>query len=198
MNMYRIHTTQTRQVLFEGKFISFKACLERAIQDRINLRHADLKNTNLMNANLDDAQLSHADFSGANLTGANLSESELQKATYINSVLYNTCLAYSDLRQSNFDGASFGATDITGCDISFSRFSTLSCFSLDFFNVKHMRDCCFVNHDGILSRMSRPPVVIRGLQSLPVVFMDRHIRTTDKIITDQEIIHAIKQRLFQA
>jgi hypothetical protein len=196
--MHQIRSVKTGDVIFEGRFRSFIACLEQTVREKINLRHADLRNKNLMNANLDDAQLTGADFNGANLTGANLSESMLENACFQNAVLYNTCFAYSNLRRCDFNGTSFGATDITGCDISFSRFSTLSCFTLDFMAAKNMMDCAFIFPCSTFSRMSRPPVVIKGLQASPIVFMDTHIKTGDSIIAEAHIIDSLKTRLLRA
>ncbi len=78
--------------------------------------------------------------------------------------------------RARFEGASFGGTDITGSDISHAVFSNLSCFSLDFVLAASMIGCSFANTGGLVSTMSRPPVVIRGAAENIIVFMDHCVK----------------------
>jgi hypothetical protein len=176
MQHYIITSKDCQTPLFEGRFYSFKACLEQAVKDRIRLDNIDLSHKNLSNANLDNALMPSADFTGTNLTGANLSECTLTGARFSGSSLYNTFFCYSDLSGCDFEDASFGATDIHGAILADTRFSTLSCFSLDFSRAQHMRGCLYINPDGTSCRMSAPPVVIRGLRHDPIVFMDDQVK----------------------
>jgi hypothetical protein len=176
MKFFQIRSLRKKHVLFEGHFLSFKACVETAIHEKADLTGADLRHKNLQDANLDAAHMPHADFTGTNMAGANLSECVLNGAILCNAALYNTCMAYSDLRDCDFSGAAFGATDIAGSLLSGSTFTTLSCFTLDFKTTRGMNNCRFVDKDGTSSHMSRPPVVIYGLAALPLVLLDRHIR----------------------
>ena len=165
-----ILSTRTDQVLYEDSFPSFAACVEQAIADNVNLAGADFRNRNFSNACLDDGLFERADFSGANLTGANLSEARLNNAFFTNADLYNTCLAYSELKNCDFSGSSFGATDIAGTDIGGARFSTLSCFSLDYSSARAMPGCRFINDRREDFFFSNPPVVIRGVGPRLLVF----------------------------
>lgn len=194
MTKYQLRSTQNHAVLFEGEFTSFRACLERAIYLKLNLDHIDLRHQNLSNASLDEARMHGADFTGANLSGANISEARLAGARFTGAALYNTCLALSDLAGCDFENASFGATDVFGAVLSHARFSTLSCFTLDFTRVQAMQGCVFINPDGRVSRMSRPPVVIQGLSVSPVVMMDEDVRAGQNLI-DRARIERMGRRL---
>lgn len=176
MPLIKLQAHCDQRLLYEGDFPSLSACLEQAVAEHINLDGIDLHNANLINANLDDAVMPNANLSGANLSGANLSESIFTGSNFAGTALYNTCLCYSDLSYCDFGEAAFGATDITGCDLSESRFSTLSTFTLDFNHVRSMTGCVFRDPGGTLCAMSRPPVVIHGLGNGPVILLDHHAK----------------------
>lgn len=192
MPIFQIKSYIDNTLLYEGKFQSLNACLEQAITDHTPLDNADLKNANLVNITLDDAELKGADFTGANLTGANLSEACLPGANFGGAALYNTCFAYSSLQHCNFENASFGGTDITGSDLSGSRFSSLSCFSLDFSDARSMAGCVFTTIRGIKSPMSQPPVVIRGLGNAPIILTDHHISHGHETLRYTELLKLLK------
>lgn len=183
MKNIRILSIKTNRTLYQGRYESLKDCLEDAAMQRIDLAYADLRYADLSNAHLDDALMAGADLQYANLSGANLSEAYLPGTSFKNAALYNTCLAFSDLQRCNFEDASFGATDINGAQISGAVFSSLSCFTLDFDLTANMENCRFINKNGIISRMSRPPVVVKGLCSQPLIFMDNHVQKGHKIIS---------------
>lgn len=181
MKNFQINST-TKKIIFAGMFASFQACVRQAIADNVSLRHADLSRRNISNLTLDGADLRQADFGHSNLTGANLSEARLAHANFSGADLYNTCFAFSDMWGCDFTDASFGATDISGADLSGSMFSSLSCFTLDFALAKKMNACRFINPDGSIAAMARPPVVIRGLSARLVVLMDRHMKLGHDIV----------------
>jgi len=194
MTYYALRSSRNNDLLFEGRFLSFVACLEQAVRDRISLPHLDLSRKNLSNANLDDAILPDADFTQTNLSGVNLSESTLKGARFHGAALYNACLADSNLTGCDFQSASFGGTDIHNTILSQARFSTLSCFSLDFTRTRHMGGCLFVNSDGSVSKMSRPPLVIKGLGHDPVIVLDEEVRAGHNRI-DHTRLAALAQKL---
>jgi len=183
MSMIQLKSVKDGSILYEGEFPDIAACAARAVEENINLEYADLSGVNLLNAMVDGACLKNADFTCANLTGANLSEAQLGRAHFCGAALYNTCLCYSDLSGCDFTDASFGATDIAGADLSHSRFSTLSCFSLDFVLAGRMADCVFLEPGGAPCPLSRPPIVIQGLAAGPVICLDRHIKIGALIAT---------------
>ena len=112
----------------------------------------------------------------ANLTGANLSEANLSQSTFYNCSLYNTCLAYSDLRNSDLRGASFGATLIDGTNLQNCIFSTLSCFSLDFYLARCMDGCVYVSSQGSVHRMSQQPIVLKGCLNTHIIVFDQTVK----------------------
>jgi len=174
MTMYQI-ISQTSKVLFEGKAESYQMFVEQAVTNRINLDYADFRYRNMAQFNLDGARMCHADFTGCNLDGANLSESVLNHAVFTNCSLYNACLAHSSLQACDFIHASFGATDVTQADLSDAAFSSLSAFSLNFAAARSVQRAYFMDADGRTSAMSKPPIVIHGLNPHPLIFIDKDL-----------------------
>ncbi|MCB9983347.1 MAG: pentapeptide repeat-containing protein [Rhodospirillales bacterium] len=187
MQHHQLRSIKDDSVLFEGRFETLKACLEQAVADRVALHCVNLRCQNLTNANLDDALMPGADFSGANLTGANMSESYFKDTNFTGTALYNTCFCDSNISACNFEDASFGATDIHGAILSQARFSTLSCFNLDFVTARAMTGCVFTNPDGTLCPMSRPPIVVRGAGNEILVQLDHHTKTGHNIVESQHL-----------
>ena len=194
MNTYHIRSYKTGEPLFSGPYGNFNACLEAAAATQTPLAYADLRHRNLSNLMLDGIHLPHADFSYSNLTGANLSEARLPGALFHHTDLYNTCMAYADLSACNFEETNFGATDIVQSNISGATFSSLSCFSLDFNLVKDMQGCIFKTLHGAPARMSKPPIVIKGLHPNPLVFMDEIVAVGHRILRDSQPLHNAKSR----
>lgn len=194
MKHHQLRSKNDGVVLYEGRFKNYKTCLEQAIKDRVALNCVSLRNLNLSNANLDDAVMPEADFTGCNLTGTNLSEAYLKGSTFKDSALFNACCNESNMTACNFTGSSFGATDIHGSIITNSQFSTLSCFSLDFHWVREMNGCIFVNPDGRICEMSRPPVVIRGVGRAPIILLDRHVKAGHNVI-DHDRLRPLAEKL---
>lgn len=176
MSNFTITSHKDNSLLFQGNFNSFPDCLEEAITQNTDLRHADLHSKNLSNSNLDDAKLHGADFTGSNLSGTNLSESDLSQCNFSNATLFNTCLAYSNLQDSQFEGAQFGATDITGANLSCCIFSGLSCFTLNFIEAREMEGCSYKDTNKGILPMNKPPIVIMGLHSTPIACLDDTIK----------------------
>ncbi len=181
MQTYTIHSYHSKAVLFTGRFPSFKACLEQAVNDNADLAFADLSYQDLSGAMLDGARIHKADFGGANLSGANISEADLAGSRFAGADLYNTCMAYSNLDKAVFINAGFGATDMAQASIQNCAFSSSSCFSIDFTGVKAMTGCTYLSDAGISYAMSSPPVVISGASRRPIIFLD------DCVISGQNI-----------
>lgn len=175
MNRHRIVHRQNGEILYEGHFPTLAACAEQAVRDGVSLDYADLSRANLFNAVLDEASLRHASFNGANLAGANLSEARLERADFTDAALQNTCFCFSAMRYCTFDGCAFGATDVAGCDLSFSHFSTLSALGLNFRDAKTMTGCVYQEDGAPAIPFSVPPVVIQGL-FYPVAFFECHVK----------------------
>jgi len=179
------HTDNT--TIFFGHYPSFIKCLEDAVEQQINLEYVNLQSQNLTNANLDGANMPSANMNGTNLTGANLSESNLKETILTNTSLYNTCFAYSDLRNSDFRNASFGATMIEGCNMRNCLFSTLSCFDLDFTLTQDISGSLYAAPNGQLYKMSKHPIVLKGLLNNPVIVLDQAIKIGEKILPKETL-----------
>lgn len=176
MPLFTITTHNDNTLLYQDETCTFTQCLERAVEEQIDLSYANLANLNLSNANLDDARLNHANFSGSNLTGANLSEASLRYSDFSNAALFNTCLAYSDLSACTFKNTQFGATDIAASILDRSHFTGLSCYSLPFVTCKSMQGCVFETSSNGQKTLSKPPIVVYGLASTPLIISDSHVQ----------------------
>ena len=177
MQQHQLRSTQTGKILFEAHAATLKDCVEQAVNAGIDLSFVDLRHADLSCAMLDGGRFDGADFTEANLSGANLSEASLRGVHFKNAALYNACLCLSDLSGCDFQGADFGATDIHGTLLSRAVFSTLSCFTLDFFGAEDMKSCTFIDAHGITTLFSQPPVVVKGLGASPLIFIGGTIRS---------------------
>lgn len=167
--------------LFAGEYDSIKDCIEDAVRNEINLDYVDLRGVNLMNADLDEGMFNHARFDHANLTGANLSGTKLNGACFRNATLYNTCFCEAQLSGAQFFGASFGATDIDWADISKTCFDTLLALDLQFSDALLMQSALYYDRTGTICNLSHPPVVIKGLQNVVVLF-DDHMKVGSVVL----------------
>ncbi len=176
MPIITLRSHRTQQPLYSGNFQNTRECLEHAVRDGALLTGADLRNLDLSNAALDDLILEDADFTNTNLTGANMSEAVLQNCNFSGAALYNACICFSQFEDCMFESTSFGATDVL--ETSFIRcvFSTLSCFSLDFIICRTMEGCVFMDRGGKTYPLTRPPLVLKGLQQGSLIMMDEHVR----------------------
>jgi hypothetical protein len=197
MKNFQIRTINTNQLIYEGKFVNFRSCLEGAIANKTDLTDAKLCNRNLSNAALDDGMFKGADFSGCNLSGANLSEANMRGAILKNTDLYNCCFAYADLTGADFTGAGFGATDITGADLTNVVFDTLSCFSLDFTKARSVAGCRFINPDGAVMDFSAPPVVVRGWREDLAIITDSCIKIGHRIYNRPQAAGYLKRMVLR-
>lgn len=183
MKNYQIQHTKTGQTIYEGRFNTFKQCLEDAVTKGINLENADLRNQNLQNINIDTAQLYGAVFDESNLNDANLSEGQFELSSFKNTSLIGACMAESNYKHCDFSGASFGANTVAGSCFDHATFNTLSCFTLDFLSLETMKNCRFEGASGNSYNLSKPPIVITGLFSTPIIFLNNEILLGHKNVT---------------
>ncbi len=176
MPNFKLRRYTDNSIIYEGEYNNIKECLEHAVNNDLSLSHINLKNQNLTNANLDGCYMPYANFCGANLTGANLSEADLSGSIFYNCGLYNTCLSYTNLQNCDFRDTDFGATMIEGANLQGCKFSTLSSFNLDFQYAASMSNCVFETFEGESCNMSVPPIVIKGLLSVPIIIFDDLIK----------------------
>ena len=103
---------------------SFKEAVEKAVEEKTDLRSANLEEANLGGANLSYANLEEANLKGANLKGANLSYANLSYAN-----LRSANLSGAELKYANLSGANLKGVDLSGANLDYSSWP-LWCGSL--------------------------------------------------------------------
>ena len=98
---------------------SFKEAVEKAVEEKTDLRSANLEEANLGGANLSYANLRSANLSGAELKYANLSGANLRSAN----------LSGAELKYANLSGANLKGVDLSGANLDYSSWP-LWCGSL--------------------------------------------------------------------
>ena len=114
---FQIKNISSDTVLFEGKFASFKLCVEAAVKSGLSLTGADLRSVYLRSADLRSANLTGADLRSANLPGADLMNADLMNADLRSVGLRGTKLADADLRGANLRGADLRGADLRGANM---------------------------------------------------------------------------------
>lgn len=174
MKTIEIKHVRTGSIIFSGFFRNIKEAAENAIADNVSLAFADLRHANLAHAELDGGDFDQASLEGANLTAANLSECSFQATRMTNTQLHGAVFCQSQLEAIDFRGALFGATDITDAHLGHCQFDTLSALDMDFTAACSLALNGFFSFDNTLCGISRPPLVIKGLE-LPLACLDSHI-----------------------
>lgn len=193
-----IQNKHNQKTLYEGTYKNIRQCLESAVEQHMDLSHADLRGLNLSNCNLDDARLDQADFTGSNLTGANLSEASLKNAVFRNTTLVDACLSYSDLSSAAFENARFGATDITGANLTRAAFAALSCFSLDFAQARTVQNAFYIHFNRQCYTMNGPPKVIYGLLNTPIIIIGPSILVGHQAFSYEQLnVYSFLERLIK-
>ena len=159
------------KILFEGRFTSVKKGVEMAVEAKHSLDKIDLRQANLAGAQMDDAQMKEACFWGANLNGANMSGGNFEKADFRTANLLDTCLAEANCTDIDFSGAYFSRTVLRETDLTQTRFSCPSVFSVDLVEAKHLTGAIYSHLGEVDCDLSHPPLIIRGLMQ-PLIFMD--------------------------
>ncbi len=96
---------------------SFKEAVEKAVEEKTDLRSANLEEANLGGANLSYANLEEANLKGANLKGANLSDANLKYANLGGANLSYANLSYANLRSANLSGAELKYANLSGANL---------------------------------------------------------------------------------
>lgn len=168
MDLYEIKTI-TGHTIYHGKFKNFSSCVERAIEEKIDLSYANLRYANLQNINMDGLTMTNIDFTGTNLHGANLSECALFQCCFDNADLTATEYSQSEIKNSSFLNSQFGNTNINHSQIIKSLFGGETCLDLNFINAKIISKCIYIDCDGHPNIFSAPPIVIKGLRKTPII-----------------------------
>lgn len=164
-------TSTQGKILFEGRFTNVKHGVEMAVEKGIDLSDINLRRANLAGAQIDGAQMTGACLWGANLSGANLGDAHLQGADFRTANFLDTCLAESRCHGANFSGAYFSRTIVRFSDLSKTRFSCPSIFSLDLAEAKTLAGAVYCHLGEVDCDLSHAPLIIRGLKK-PMIFMD--------------------------
>lgn len=169
----------TKDVIFEGQFHSQKDALEAAIHDNVTLKNIDLSHMNLQNVTLDEATLSGALLRGTNLQGANLSDAIFIDCNLSAANLTSACLVESRLENCHFGHTQFGNTLVQDTILTRCSFTGPSALYLDFKATKSMLGCSYATdvagQNCTKVDMSKPPIVILGLNTRPIAFFDDYI-----------------------
>lgn len=80
MPLQEINHRYTGRVIYSCKAETFKACAERAVKGKVNLRGADMRWADMREANMIGANMSGADMSGANMREANMIGADMRGA----------------------------------------------------------------------------------------------------------------------
>ena len=113
MPLQEINHRYTGRVIYSCKAETFKACAERAVKGKVNLRGADMRWADMREANMIGANMRGADMSWADMRGADMREANMIGAD----------MRWADMREANMIEA-----DMRGADMDFSCWP-LSCKS---------------------------------------------------------------------
>lgn len=187
------------KILYRGNFTSLKKGLEMAVEDNVDLSDIDLRHANLANAQIDGAQMHGACLWGANLNEANMSEGVFTEVDFRTANCLGTCLADSNCTGADFSGAYFSRTICRDANLSNTRFSCPSLFSLNLVEVKSLKGAIYSHWGEVDCDISHAPLVIRGLEK-PLIFMDdcllfgqKHIKTPIKNDVLSSILFSIRK-----
>ena len=159
------------KIIYEGRFTNIRKGVEMALADNCPLNGINLRQANLAGAQLDGAQMQDSCLWGANLNGANLAGVDFSNADFRTANLLNCCLAESNCSGVNFSGAYFSRTIFRDTDLSNTRFSCPSLFTLDLSDVMTLSGAVYCHQGEVDCDLSHAPLIIRGLKK-PLVFMD--------------------------
>lgn len=159
------------KILFEGRFSSVKKGVEMAVEKKADLSRIDLRHANLMGARIDHAIMPQACFWGANLNSANMSAGNFTNSDFRTANFADTCLAESTCEGADFSGSYFSRTIFRQADLSSTRFSCPSIFSIDLVEAGTLRGAIYSHMGEEDCDLSHAPLIIRGLER-PLIFMD--------------------------
>jgi uncharacterized protein YjbI with pentapeptide repeats/predicted transcriptional regulator len=106
LGQFQIRRRFVDEIIYMGEATSFRALIESAVSENVDLSEAELGGINLARSSLCGARLSGANLRntnlmGADLTGARLCGANLASADMSRAVLYKTNLAKADLSEAN-------------------------------------------------------------------------------------------------
>jgi uncharacterized protein YjbI with pentapeptide repeats len=93
---------------------------QEVVENKKNLRDADLGGADLSGADLSGADLSYADLSSADLSGADLRSADLRSADLRDADLSGADLRNADLRSADLRSADLRSADLRDADLDFS------------------------------------------------------------------------------
>lgn len=185
------------KILYEGRFSSVKKGIEMAVEEKRDLSGINLRYANIAGAQIDGVQMAGACFWGANLNGANMASGNFEGCDFRTANFLDTCLAESNCQKADFSGAYFSRTIFRQADLSKTRFSCPSIFSIDLPEVETLEGAIYSHLGETDCDLSHAPLIIHGLKQ-PMVFMDDSVLVgTDiqKISLREILIHNILNKI---
>ena len=156
----QIKNKYDNSIIYECEAVNLTDIVLKAIQEKVNLRYADLSNANLSYADLSNADLSYADLSNADLSYADLSYADLSYAYLSNAnlryaYLSNADLRYADLSNANLSYANLRYAYLSNANLRYAdlRYADLSNANLRYANLmtfQFQRHQAFYTFDGTL------------------------------------------------
>lgn len=179
------------KIIYEGRFSNVRQGVEMAVADKCPLKNINLRQANLMGAQIDGAYMPDACFWGANLNSANMTEGDFSGADFRTVNLPDTCLAEADCTGADFSGAYFSRTIFRAANLSQTRFSCPSLFSIDLSDIRTLEGAIYSHLGEVDCDLSHAPLIISGLQK-QLVFMDDSVLvgTDIKKIALRELVSA--------
>lgn len=161
-------------VLFEGRFMTIRRCVEAAIREGVDLSNVDLRGANLRHAHLDDAKMRGACLWGTILDYADMSGGVFEGCDFRTASLKETCLAESSLQGADFRGAYFSKTIVVESDFSNTQFSCPSIFSLRWCEAKTLAGAVYWHKGEVPFDLSGVPLSVQGPEG-HIVCLDDYI-----------------------
>lgn len=197
MKTITIRHYESFQIIYQCKINDIKQCLEKAIQENIDLDGADLRNKDLRNINLDGTSLKNIQFQNCDLTGANISEATLDHCNFSYAKLIDCCLYETEIKHCHFKETFFAATDITMASFHNCNFSGTNFKSLNFTDHTRITECHYLSEDNYLCSINKAPMNITGFGS-PILITDEHIITREQTYDFFSWKNALTQKHYQS
>jgi hypothetical protein len=131
---------------YESEKATIKDAVEKAIEENISLRFANLSSADLRSANLSSANLSSADLRSANLYSADLRSANLYSADLYSAYLYSADLRSADLRSADLRSADLRSANLSSANLSSANLRSADLSSAENIEKANLPIYCKWNH----------------------------------------------------
>lgn len=149
---------------------TIRKTVEWCVSEKIDLSGADLRQARLSQASLDGLKARGACFWGADFSGADIGFADLRRSDLRCAILEKTCLAESDLTGTDLQGAYFSGALLEGIRLKGAIVSCPSIWGCDIQDAASLSSLIYRHLGETDIVLSRPPLVVRGLEKRLVVF----------------------------